>query len=286
MRADHGRASVPVDGTNDLLMSDVLRRHELQVWFLAEHLVDTPAHSRLRGRRLDRSSCVLPVDELALHAIGLALGPPLLDLVGDLRHLGRRLGDAALVAERVAEAAIDAVGLFGWLLDELHTLGLELLVGLAAVVGGENERQAEGALGDQIADLGRDFVRHRRRAGLLQQDVVIGVAWHVDREPAHEAEVEVGADLEAELADWHLRSSSRTGPRTTGCGTYRGGRPGGTCAPRSSRAGPGGGPPEGDRVAGRRSRRAPTRTPGWARRGPRRWPRPCARHPGRRPGPR
>jgi starvation-inducible DNA-binding protein len=31
------------DGTNDLLMGDALRRHELQVWFLAEHLVDTPA---------------------------------------------------------------------------------------------------------------------------------------------------------------------------------------------------------------------------------------------------
>ena len=30
------------DGTNDLLMNDVLRRHELQVWFIAEHLVDTP----------------------------------------------------------------------------------------------------------------------------------------------------------------------------------------------------------------------------------------------------
>jgi starvation-inducible DNA-binding protein len=29
-------------GTNDLLMSDVLRRHELQVWFLAEHVVDVP----------------------------------------------------------------------------------------------------------------------------------------------------------------------------------------------------------------------------------------------------
>ena len=27
-------------GSNDLLMSDVLRRHELQVWFLGEHLVD------------------------------------------------------------------------------------------------------------------------------------------------------------------------------------------------------------------------------------------------------
>jgi starvation-inducible DNA-binding protein len=29
-------------GSNDLLMGDVLRRHELQVWFLAEHLVDVP----------------------------------------------------------------------------------------------------------------------------------------------------------------------------------------------------------------------------------------------------
>jgi starvation-inducible DNA-binding protein len=29
-------------GSNDLLMSDVLRRHELQVWFLAEHVVDLP----------------------------------------------------------------------------------------------------------------------------------------------------------------------------------------------------------------------------------------------------
>ncbi|MEO6579095.1 MAG: DNA starvation/stationary phase protection protein, partial [Candidatus Limnocylindria bacterium] len=27
-------------GSNDLLMGDVLRRHELQVWFLAEHLVE------------------------------------------------------------------------------------------------------------------------------------------------------------------------------------------------------------------------------------------------------
>jgi starvation-inducible DNA-binding protein len=30
------------DGTNDLLVSDVIRRNELQVWFLAEHVVDTP----------------------------------------------------------------------------------------------------------------------------------------------------------------------------------------------------------------------------------------------------
>ena len=30
------------EGTNDLLVSNVLRTNELQVWFLAEHLVDTP----------------------------------------------------------------------------------------------------------------------------------------------------------------------------------------------------------------------------------------------------
>jgi starvation-inducible DNA-binding protein len=30
------------DGTNDLLVSDVLRRNELQSWFVAEHVVDTP----------------------------------------------------------------------------------------------------------------------------------------------------------------------------------------------------------------------------------------------------
>ena len=30
------------DGTNDVLVSSVLRTNELQVWFLAEHLVDVP----------------------------------------------------------------------------------------------------------------------------------------------------------------------------------------------------------------------------------------------------
>ncbi len=30
------------DGTNDLLISDVIRTGELEAWFLAEHLVDTP----------------------------------------------------------------------------------------------------------------------------------------------------------------------------------------------------------------------------------------------------
>ena len=31
------------DGTNDLLVSGVIRTNELQVWFVSEHVVDTPA---------------------------------------------------------------------------------------------------------------------------------------------------------------------------------------------------------------------------------------------------
>ena len=30
------------DGTNDLLVSDVIRTNEMQVWFVAEHVVDGP----------------------------------------------------------------------------------------------------------------------------------------------------------------------------------------------------------------------------------------------------
>ena len=30
------------DGTNDLIVSDVVRTNEMQVWFVAEHVVDTP----------------------------------------------------------------------------------------------------------------------------------------------------------------------------------------------------------------------------------------------------
>jgi len=38
-----GRASeIGDDGTNDLVVSDVLRRNELQTWFLSEHLVNVP----------------------------------------------------------------------------------------------------------------------------------------------------------------------------------------------------------------------------------------------------
>jgi len=35
-------AALGDDGTNDLLVSEVLRTNEMQVWFLSEHLVDMP----------------------------------------------------------------------------------------------------------------------------------------------------------------------------------------------------------------------------------------------------
>ncbi len=38
------------DGTNDLIVSDVIRTNELQVWFVAEHLVDVPLVRAERGR--------------------------------------------------------------------------------------------------------------------------------------------------------------------------------------------------------------------------------------------
>jgi starvation-inducible DNA-binding protein len=38
----HQAAEEGDDGTNDLLVSSVIRTNEMQVWFVAEHLVDTP----------------------------------------------------------------------------------------------------------------------------------------------------------------------------------------------------------------------------------------------------
>jgi starvation-inducible DNA-binding protein len=38
----HRAGELGDDGTNDLVVSEVLRRNELQAWFLSEHLVDTP----------------------------------------------------------------------------------------------------------------------------------------------------------------------------------------------------------------------------------------------------
>jgi len=40
--AAHRADALGDDGSNDLLVSEVLRTNELQTWFVAEHLVDTP----------------------------------------------------------------------------------------------------------------------------------------------------------------------------------------------------------------------------------------------------
>lgn len=47
------------DGTNDLLVSDVIRTNEFQVWFLAEHLVDVSPVRANHGRRGERISLPL-----------------------------------------------------------------------------------------------------------------------------------------------------------------------------------------------------------------------------------
>ena len=47
------------DGTNDLVVSDVIRTNELQVWFLAEHLVETPISVAAKGRFKLRENVVV-----------------------------------------------------------------------------------------------------------------------------------------------------------------------------------------------------------------------------------
>ena len=113
----------------------------------------------------------------------------------------RDLADADAVAERVTDAEVGAVGLLADLVGDVDAGGHQLLVEAVRVVGAEHDRATGGALGEEVADLGRGGLVHRRRSGTLQQDLAALVAGHVDRQPAHEAEVGVGVDLEAEDAD-------------------------------------------------------------------------------------
>src|SRR3954452_10738341 len=79
------------------------------------------------------------------------------------------LRDAQVVAERVAQAEVDAVGLVDRLLGDLDALRLELGVGLVGVVGPEEQVASGGALGDQLPDLRGRLLTHGRRPGVLQQ---------------------------------------------------------------------------------------------------------------------
>src|SRR6267143_2695148 len=113
----------------------------------------------------------------------------------------RELNDSEVVAERVAQAAVDSVGVFGRLFAELDASSLQGLVGLPAIGCCETKREAAAAFADRFADLGGGLLVHAGRGRDLEQDVAAGITGYPNRQPAHEAEVHVGADLEAELAD-------------------------------------------------------------------------------------
>src|SRR5216684_963814 len=69
--------------------------------------------------------------------------------------LDRQLHDAQVIAEWVAQSKVDAIRVFSRLFGDLDAAGFQSLVGLPAVVRGEAEREAGGALGDELADLSR-----------------------------------------------------------------------------------------------------------------------------------
>ena len=145
----------------------------------------------------------LEVADRAARRARVRLGVLLRELrrVGDLDRTLLRSPDPQWVAERVAQAAVGPVEALGRLLGELDALGLELLVDLVDVVDGEDAGHAQRALRDQLPDLLGGGLVVDRRAGPLQEQLVLGMAGDVDREPAHEAEIGVGVHLEAELAD-------------------------------------------------------------------------------------
>ena len=118
---------------------------------------------------------------------------------------GPQLGEAEVVAEGVTEAAVDPVRTIGGFLGELDAPAQQGLVRLAAVVRGEDEQATHRALGHQFADLPRGLLGHRRAARLLQQDLALRVTGNVDGQPAHEAQVDVGVDLQAKLADIEVK---------------------------------------------------------------------------------
>jgi retinol dehydrogenase-14 len=120
---------------------------------------------------------------------------------GDERVSALHLRNAEVVAEGVAQAEVDAVGLVDRLLGDLDALLLELRVGLVRVVAAEEEVAAGRTLAEQFADLRRRLLAHRGRPRDLEEDAAGGVPGDVDGQPAHEAEVDVLADLHAELAD-------------------------------------------------------------------------------------
>src|SRR6266849_751439 len=112
----------------------------------------------------------------------------------------RRLKDPDAVAERVADAHVGAVGVLDGLLREVRDAArLERLEQAAGVVRLEDET-AQGALGDQLADLRRSSVVLHRRAWLLEKDLG-AVARHAHGQPSEGTLFDVPALLQPELVD-------------------------------------------------------------------------------------
>jgi len=122
------------------------------------------------------------------------------------RRSGRELDDAEVVAERVAETTVDAIGVLGWFFAELDAARLKGLVGLTAVGCCEAEGEPTATLADRLANLGGGLLVHPGRGGELEQYVAARIAGDPDGQPAHEAEVHVIADLQPKFADIEIQS--------------------------------------------------------------------------------
>ncbi len=48
------------DGTNDLIVSDIIRTNELQTWFVAEHLVNVPLVKADESASVETESAAAP----------------------------------------------------------------------------------------------------------------------------------------------------------------------------------------------------------------------------------
>jgi hypothetical protein len=92
-------------------------------------------------------------------------------------------------------------GLLDRPLRELDAFGDERLIGLSAVFGREPKRETGCALRDELANLLSRARIHRGRPGFFEQDVASRLPRNTDGQPAHEPEVLIGTDFEAQLAD-------------------------------------------------------------------------------------
>src|ERR1700730_10057030 len=89
------------------------------------------------------------------------------------RSLGcgpRGLAEPEAVSEWVTDAEVDPVGLFGWLLRDLDTLGDEVVIRLSSVIDGEEAVTATRALAQQFTHLVGRLLIHVRAADLLEED--------------------------------------------------------------------------------------------------------------------